>query len=159
TVRNGLACMRCHDGGMKGFVDTIRPALLKLPGTPGFDKRQALQLYPEQAVMDKHVKEDSERFMKALETSLGKPQTREPLIPVSHRFLDGPLQLTTASAELGLPESGGLQSVFRAPQFAGLGLVPLAAEGAIRRDMWEDYFDQVVRDLGLGIPVVPLDGL
>jgi len=25
--------------------------------------------------------------------------------------------------------------------------------------MWEDYYDQVVRTLGMGVPVVPLDGL
>jgi serine/threonine-protein kinase len=125
----------------------------------GFDRRRVLDLYPKQAEMDGYLKEDGDRFLAALQKALGKPQTREPLVPVSHRFLDAPLQLATAGAELGLPEPKQLEAVFRLPQFAGLGLVPLAAEGAVRRDMWEDYYDQVVRQIGLGVPVVPLDGL
>jgi serine/threonine-protein kinase len=159
TVRNGLACMRCHDQGMKTFLDTVRPAMLRLPGSAGLDKRQVLQLYPEQKEMDRVVKEDADRFLSAMQRALGKPQGREPLIPVSHRFLDAPLQLSAAAAELALAEPSGLKGVFRSPQFAALGLVPLSGEGVIRRDMWEDYYDQVVRDLGLGIPIVPLDGL
>ncbi len=58
TVRNGLACMRCHDRGMKGFEDTMRPALQRLTGTPAFDKRFALSLYPERPEMDRYLRED-----------------------------------------------------------------------------------------------------
>ena len=29
----------------------------------------------------------------------------------------------------------------------------------MRRDTWEDYYDRVVRALGLGVPIVPLDAL
>src|SRR5262249_35848968 len=159
TVRNGLSCMRCHAVGMKDFVDTVRPAVERLPGSPGFDKRLVLQLYPEQKEMNEYLKQDGKRFMDRLETLLGQKQTKEPLIPVTQRFLDAPLPLELASAELGLPEPAGLKALFRLPQFAALGLVPLAAEGVVRRDMWEDYYDQVVRQLGLGIPVVPLDGV
>jgi serine/threonine-protein kinase len=159
TVRNGLACMRCHDNGMKDFEDTVRPAVERLPGSPGFDKRAVLQLYPEKAEMDELVKQDKKRFTDALERLLGKKPKTEPLVPVSQRFLDGELPLTTASAELGLPDPSGLKSLFRLPQFAGLGLMSLASEGVVRRDMWEDYYDQVVRQLGLGVPVVPLDGV
>jgi mono/diheme cytochrome c family protein len=159
TVRNGLACMRCHDQGMKSFEDTVRPAIQRLPGSTTIDKRETLQLYAEKAEMDRLLKEDAGRFLGALERALGKPQDREPLIPVSQRFLDAPLQLPAASAELGLSSPDGLQHLFRSPQFASLGLVPLAVNGVVRRDMWEDYYDQVVRHLGLGVPVVPLDGL
>jgi hypothetical protein len=151
--------MRCHDQGMKGFTDAVRSAVQRLPGSAGLDRRQVLRLYPEPHEMEDLLKEDTERFGAALARALGKPQGREPLTPVSQRFLDAPLQLPAAAAELGLPEPGGLKEVFRAPQFAALGLVPLASEGVVRRDMWEDYYDQVVRQLGLGVPVVPVDGL
>jgi serine/threonine-protein kinase len=43
-----------------------------------------------------------------------------------------------------------------------IGLASLAADGGvIRRDAWDDYFAAVVSPmgLGLGIPIVPLDGL
>lgn len=116
-VRNGLACMRCHDRGMKELYDAVRPALERLPGSPGFDKRVALQLYPEQAVIDELLKIDRERFLGAMAKVNSKPTVREPLLPVAHRFLDDPILLTTASGELGLIGPGGLQALFRSPQF------------------------------------------
>jgi serine/threonine-protein kinase len=159
AVRNGLACMRCHDRGMKLFADAVRQAVEKLPGVAAFDRKKALQLYPGQADLDRLLKADGDHFTGALKAVLGRPPQAEPLGPVSQRFLDAPLLLTTAGAELGLPGPDGLRPVFRTPGFAALGLVPLASEGAIRRDTWEDYYDQVVRLLGLGAPVLPLDGL
>jgi len=77
---------------MKSFEDAMRPALARLPGTPGSDKRFALSLYPEQPEMDRYLLDDGDRFRTALDKALNKPQDRESLIPVTHRFLDGPLQ-------------------------------------------------------------------
>lgn len=159
TVRNGLSCIRCHENGIKGFMDNVRSAVEAAPGSPGFDKRQALRLYVPNDEMQKLVAEDTLRFKKAMEAVLGRVQTREPAIPVSRRFLDAPLSLHGAAGELGLPTTDGLTSIFRAPHFSGLGLLPLSSQGVVRRDTWEDYYDQVVRGLGLGIPVIPLDGL
>jgi mono/diheme cytochrome c family protein len=158
-VRNGLSCIRCHDSGMKGFTDTVRPALLKAAAVPGFDKVAALRLYAEQKEMDGYLKEDGQRFMSAMQKVLGKPQQREPLIPVTRRFLENPLTLAQAAAELGLSDARPLTGVFRLPQFSALGLLPLETGGVVRRDAWEEYYDQAVRGLGLGVPVVPLDGL
>ena len=158
TVRNGLSCMRCHDSGIKGFADNVRPALLNLPGVGEFDKREALQLFPEQKVMDEFIKDDTAKFMAAMTKILGKPQTREPLTPVTRRYMENPLTLSAAAGELGLSGSANLQAVFRSPAFASLGLIPLTTGGVVRRDAWEEYFDQAVRGLGLGTPVVPLDG-
>lgn len=158
TVRNGLSCIRCHDLGMKTFVDTVRPALLNLSGLAGFDKREALRLYPEPKVMDDFLKADTARFLDATALALGKPQTREPLIPVSRRYLENPLTLSGAAGELGLAESAHLAAMFRTPAFTSLGLLPLSNGGVIRRDAWEEYFDPAARSLGLGIPVAPLDG-
>ena len=94
--------------------------------------------------------------------ALGKMPVREPLAGVSHGFLDGPLYLSSAAGELGLTDPAPLKAVFRLRDFAALGLMPLAAEkplpGAVRRDAWEEYYDQVVSALGLGTPIVPLDG-
>jgi len=159
TVRNGLSCMRCHDAGMKAFTDTVRPALKRLPGAPGFDKQAALDLYPEDEDMQKLVAKDGASFLKAMQEVLGKEQNREPLIPVSQRFLDKPLQLNTVAGELGLAQTTGLEDAFKLPQFSALGLATLAAQGVIRRDSWEDSYDQVVRLQGLGTPLPPLDGV
>jgi serine/threonine-protein kinase len=149
--------MRCHDAGMKDFSDMVRPALEKSRAQLAF-KQFALQLYPAEGVMDRLIKEDGDRFMTAMKEVLGKEQTTEPLIPVSRRFLDAPLQLGTAAGELGLAKPDGLEAVFVRREFGALGLVPLAAKGIVRRDAWEDYYDLVVDRLGLGMPVAPLDG-
>jgi serine/threonine-protein kinase len=160
VVRNGLGCMRCHDQGMKDLKDTMRPALLKLPGDPGFDKREGLRLYPENA-LEVELKKDRLRFQTAQEKLFGRklPPGYEPLIAVTRRYLDDSLTLQQAAGELGLAEPGDLAAVFRVPHFTALGLIPLGNDGVIRRDAWEDYFDQVVQNLGLGRALPALDGL
>lgn len=159
VVRNALSCIRCHDQGMKSFKDVVRPAVEMLPGNLGFSRREVLELYPKQDELSGFLKSDGERFLTALEKVLGHSQKVEPLAPVTRRFLEDPLTLTTASGELGLAKPGDLGAVFRSRQFAALGLVPLSSHGAVRRDTWEDYFDQIIRELGLGEPVVPLDAV
>jgi len=144
---------------MKSFKDVVRPAVEMLPGNLGFSRREVLELYPKQDELSAFLKADGQRFLTALEKVLGHPQKVEPLAPVTRRFLEDPLTLTTASGELGLAKPGDLGAVFRSRQFAALGLVPLSSHGAVRRDTWEDYFDQIVRELGLGEPVIPIDAV
>jgi serine/threonine-protein kinase len=159
TVRNGLSCIRCHDQGLKEFVDAVRPAIEALPGSPGLDRRAVLDLYPPQEKVAPLVKLDRDAFQAAMTTLLGKPPAREPLVPVTAEYLDGPLAATAAAAELGLADGSRLAATFRTPSFAGLGLAPLAAGGVVRRDAWEDNYDQAVRGLGLGTPLVAIDGV
>ena len=159
TVRNGLGCMRCHDQGIKEFVDTVRPAVTALPGSPGFDRRAVLDMYPPQEKLDALVKADRETFQAAMTAILGQAPAREPLVPVTTGYLDDPLSTTAAAAELGLADGLKMAATFQTPQFAGLGLAPLAAAGVVRRDAWEDNYDQAVRSLGLGTPLVAIDGV
>jgi serine/threonine-protein kinase len=159
TVRNGLSCIRCHDQGMKEFVDAVRPAVEALPGSPGLDRRAVLDLYPPQERVAPLVKLDRDSFQAAMTTLLGKAPAREPLVPVTAEYLDGPLGAAAAAAELGLADASRLAATFRTPPFAGLGLAPLAAGRVVRRDAWEDDYDQAVRGLGLGTPLVAIDGV
>jgi Domain of unknown function (DUF4384) len=72
---------------------------------------------------------------------------------------DRRLTLANASAELGLAEPKGLKDIFRLPQFINEGLAPFTADQPVARDAWEDYYDRVTKQLGLGVPIVGLDGL
>ena len=90
---------------------------------------------------------------------VGQVPAREPLVPVTTGYLDDPLSATAAAAELGLADGAKLAATLRTPQFAGLGLAPLAAGGVVRRDAWEDNYDQAIRALGLGTPLVAFDGV
>lgn len=159
TVRNGLSCMRCHDRGMKAFQDNVRPAVELISGSGQIDKRSALELYPTHKVMDELIQADQERFLTSVEKLLGHPQEDEPLTPVSKRFLEAPLQLHTVAGELGLKSTDELRVIVRQPRLTGLGLVSLADAGVIRRDMWEDFYDQVITGMGIGIPVISMDGV
>lgn len=158
-VRNGLSCIRCHDRGMKTFVDTVRPAVEALPNNPGFDKAAVLKLYPEQKVIDELLKEDAAVFAAAIKKLPSSTSAPEPIIPVSANFLDNPIHLAAAAGELGASDLAELKAKLKVPQFARLGLMPLTADGVIRRDAWEDYYGDVVNALGLGEPIAPLDGV
>ena len=159
VVRNGLACMRCHDRGMKRFADNIRPAFEALPDSSRANRSEVLSLYIEQELMNQKVKSDETRFLDAMQIALGEPQRREPLIPVSRRFLDAPITLSQAAGELGLSDTRVLKEMFKLPEFTQLGLAGLTSGGVVRRDTWEDYYDRVVSRLGAGIPIIPIDGL
>ncbi|MCR9202288.1 MAG: hypothetical protein NXI04_26900 [Planctomycetaceae bacterium] len=159
VVRNGLACMRCHERGVKRFADNIRPAFESLPGSAVAGKADILRLYIAREDMNRLLDRDERRFLTAMREALGEEQNSEPLIPVSRTFLDAPLTLQQAAAELGLKDATGLQNVFRLPQFMQLGLAGFSAGGVIRRDTWEDYFDRIARQLGIAVPVAAVNGL
>jgi serine/threonine-protein kinase len=158
TVRNGLACMRCHDRGIKRFADNVRPAFETLADTSGLDKSLVLKLYAPKSEMDTLIQRDETRFMNALQSAVGTTTDSEPLVPVSRQFLDAPLNLSQAASELGLKNPATLQAIFRLPQFTSLGLAGLSGGSVIRRDTWEDSFDQVAQQVGVGIPIAPVDG-
>lgn len=158
VVRNGLACMRCHERGMKRFSDNVRPAFEQLPDTQEVHKSDVLKLYAAKSEMDELLQRDEARFQSAMATALGRPHDTEPLVPVSRQFLDAPLNLNQAAAELGLRDAAGLKLVFRLPQFTQLGLAGLSGGSVIRRDTWEESYDQIARQMGLGIPIPPIDG-
>lgn len=158
-VRNGLACMRCHDRGMKKFSGNLRPAFETLTTSVSFNRQAILRLYAPREEMDALIARDQKRFLSALEEAIGTSDADEPLVSTSRKFLDAPLTLSQAASEVGLEGAEHLQSLFRLPEFTRLGLGGLAAGGVIRRDTWEDYFDRIVRKLGSGHPLPPLDGL
>jgi len=168
VVRNGLGCIRCHDRGLKSFRDDVRPAIEQLGSGSRFDKREILRLYPTREVIDAAVEADRAQFLQAvdhLSQNLGDPvraavdRWQEPLAHVSRRFTDFPLAYPIAVGELGVKDPDGWQSLFRGSSLASLGVFPLSAGGVVRRQTWEDLFDDVVLLTGTGIPVRPLDAL
>ena len=157
TVRNGLGCIRCHNRGIKNFRDVVRPIVEQLPGSPGFDKRKTLEIYPPLEEWEQLIKQDQTAFLNA-SSKLGIDGSgREPLSIVTTDFLENPLSAKEAASELGTSEDN-LIAMARSRGLMRLGLAPLAAGSIIRRDGFENSFDEAVRALGLGIPVIPIDG-
>ena len=87
VARNGLSCIRCHESGMATFADASRPALDDL--SPG-DKGKLAPLFPGKEAMDKLLADDQARFQAAVKAVHGGPLEREPLGPVTRRFLKSP---------------------------------------------------------------------
>jgi len=167
TVRNGLACMRCHDQGMKrDFEDDVRTRVEKIRFLEEGKRADVLRLYPGTKKIKELLDEDAARFLGRMADLFEKKDRKlldpvpEPLKPVSKRFLDDPLDLPTAASELGLKEAEQrLAGKFETDDLVGVGLYPLAQGGHIRRDAWDECFDKVVRNFRLGTPIVPIDGI
>jgi serine/threonine-protein kinase len=157
VVRNGLGCIRCHNRGIKRFHDIVRSVVEQLPGSPGFDKRKALELYPEADEWKTIVQADEDAFLKAMATLGVDKRTTEPLSLVTNDFLENAINSTQAAAELGVSKDT-LTGMCKSRGLVQLGLAPLAANSIIRRDALEANFDVAVRTLGLGIPVTAIDG-
>jgi serine/threonine-protein kinase len=166
AVRTGLACMRCHPAGMRTFHDNVRSIVEQLASSPtAFERDEALRLYPRQAQMDHQVALDQQAYLGAvrqlfdLKPNQPVPPIDQMLDRVSKRYLDEPLNVQAAATELGVTKPEAIQQAFQTRQLAAAGLIPLASGGSVRRDTWEDLFDQAAEALNRGIPVVPVDGL
>lgn len=157
VVRNGLGCIRCHSRGIKEFNDVVRPVVEVLPGSPGFDKRKVLELYPKKNVWKELIARDQKSFMAAMEEIGLSTKRQEALTTVSNDFLENTINLSQAAAEIGVSEAT-LSALCRSKGLIQLGLAPLSANGVIRRDALEANFAIAVDALGLGISVPPIDG-
>jgi serine/threonine-protein kinase len=135
-LRAGLSCLRCHAAGLK------EPCIQGPAGN----------------ALVAELRADNQRFRAELDRLLGGQQTREPLTPASKRYL-APLTLAALQVELGSSITvQNLQGLCASPLGKAWGLEPLAQGGTVKREVWEKAFAHVVADLGLGVPVIPLDG-
>jgi mono/diheme cytochrome c family protein len=163
AVHNGLACMRCHSNpGMKTFRDDVRPLLDQLTGSPAaFDRQDALRVYPRQAEMESAVRHDAGIFDRAVKKLFAAkpPNIHYVLDTVSSRFLDKEINVRVAAEELGVANPAQIEKAFQNQRLASAGLAQLASGGAVRRDNWEDSYDQVAEEFSRGIPVIPIDGI
>lgn len=168
AIVNGMSCMHCHKHGMIGFVDSIRD------GNAVFgDARDKVRaLYPEKKVMDDLVKADEERFVAALEKTIGpflqvgedakRPirEFGEPVGEVTRAYLLKDVSLDRAAAELGVEKPDALAGMIKGnPALKELGVLPLANGKTVKRDDWEavdltaSLFQDVALALRLGTPI------
>ena len=171
-IVNGLSCLACHSSGMKPFRDEIRahPAV--------FDqaKRKVDQLYALPDEMDKLLARDEERFLRALDASIGdflrsgdlaKSDVRElvrrinePIGEVARLYVKD-LTPEAVAGELGLPNVEALKGAIQGnPKLKELGLGPLLDAHALKRELWEDdpelsLFHRVATEFGKG-PITKL---
>ena len=144
TVRNGLSCIGCHTEGMKEFEDQVRAVVQRNPNPP-YNKQRALQLYTDQATMDRLIAEDTKRYRQALEAAGGVFGGIEP-VQRFHEAFHRPLDAAHAAAAVGLTRQGFLSKIRQSASLKNLGLLVLAT-GTIKRDTWTSKYQDVVRAL------------
>ena len=143
VVRNGLSCMGCHTEGMKTFEDQVR-SVIEQSQNPPYDKAQALRLYAERSEMDTLIREDTERYKRALVAAGGVFGGSEPIQLLVKQF-EGPLDAAHAAAEVGLETANFLEKIRGNSTLQNAGLLVLGVEkGSVKRDAWESQFEEVI---------------
>jgi mono/diheme cytochrome c family protein len=166
AIVNGQSCMACHSQGTRTFTDQIRDG----SGVFGEALRKVKRLYPEQKAMEALVKEDQERFMKALEQATGPflrteadknrdlREFQEPVGEVARLYRLGDLDLTTAGLELDMNPEELKVAIAGNRRLRELGIAPLLQDkGVVKRQEWESLgarslFQRVALELGKGSP-------
>lgn len=168
VIVTGISCLACHKHGLIGFKDAIREGT----GVQGEARQKVLRLYPEPQKMDQLVKEDSERFLTALEKTIGaflkveedaqKPIRAfpdEPIYQIARLYQLVDLDLTMAALELDIEKPDKLRTLIESNQsLRELGLGPLLREGGtIKRHAWEEVgatslMQRVARQVERGTP-------
>lgn len=169
AIVNGMSCMHCHKLGTIACTDTVR-ANHALSGEAR-DKVQ--RLYPEADKFAALMKADEDRFVTALEKTIGPflkvgrdkdksvREFEEPVGEVSraYRVRQGAeVDLAKAAAELGVEKPADLAAMIRGnPALKELGVMTLTAGKSVKRDEWDgidgtSLFQDVALALRLGTP-------
>jgi hypothetical protein len=157
---NGISCIACHRKGTFPIKDEVR--LGTSVSGPALEKVNAL--YPEVGDLERLTTQDARRFMSACEkvtTSIlsgGSDRSQaarelpEPVSALAERFGNdlGPEEV---ASELGVEEPRVvLEKLKDVPRLRKLGLDPLFDGRRIRREVWDNIFDQAAIELNVGTP-------
>jgi mono/diheme cytochrome c family protein len=149
-VENGLSCMSCHVRGLLPKDDQIRGHVLKNPDAfRAEDRESILALYPPSARLRGLMKEDMERFARALGRLDVPVEEPEPVSAAVLRY-EGVLDLREAAAEAGLPPSDFAERLRRASGLARTLGPLLARGGTVQRQVFQDAFPEMARAFHLG---------
>jgi serine/threonine-protein kinase len=169
AIVTGVSCMACHKHGMIPFKDQVRDGT----AVQGEARRKVQRLYPEAKAMDEKVREDADRFLKALERATGPflkvgadkaKDIRDFVEPVGeiarlYRLVD--LDLAMTAYELDVASPADLKALIAgSKRLRDLGLgVLLTAGGALKRSEWErvgatSLFQRVAREIEKGSPFI-----
>jgi formylglycine-generating enzyme required for sulfatase activity len=149
--------MACHARGMISKDDQVRRAVEASDSFSAEEKDTVKALYPLREKLDRLLKEDAERFRKAVEKSGDSVQKTDTVVLLATRF-EEELDLKLAAAEAGLKPDDLARALRRSARL-GRVLAPLRVGGTVKRDTFVEAFRDVVRDLGLGTLLSPSAGV
>jgi len=148
AIVNGLSCMSCHKEGM---IDPPEDEIRDFARVFGAERDRVQKLYPPKDLLEPKIAEDSLRFQKALEATIGSilmtgehanrsfGDMPEPVSEVARNYLQEELDLRAIAAELHEPNVSRLKAKIEGDDLLrelGLGVL-LRPDGKIKRAFWE----------------------
>jgi serine/threonine-protein kinase len=163
-IVNGLSCMGCHKNGM---IETVLDEVRSGTSVSGPAREKVQRLYPPRSVLLRHVEEDSQRFLVALEKTIrpflaGADRDRpikdvvEPIGELVRQYYNPDLTLAVAACELGYEKPDELKTALRgSDKMRALGLRTLLGGGLLKREDWDRHegsslFQRAALNLGIG---------
>jgi mono/diheme cytochrome c family protein len=150
-VETGISCFGCHAQGLIPKDDQVRAHVLKNPRAfPRSVRDDILALYPPPAHLRRLMKQDVERYARALKSAGVPAGEPEPISAVTLRY-EAVLDLPGAAAEVGLGP-GELAARLRKEPELLKALGPLLARGGtVQRQVFEEAYPLLARRLRLGV--------
>lgn len=150
AVVNGVSCMTCHAEGIIAKTDQVRDHVLSNPNA--FNKSTAdtiLQLYPRKQKFDAFLRDDAERFARAVEKTGAHLSKTEPIAALAMRFTDV-LDLSLVAAESCVKVEDLVKGLKRSDELARV-LGPVNTPGGtVQRGVFVAAFPSIVREFSLG---------
>lgn len=148
-VETGISCMSCHARGLIVKADQLRGHVEKNAQVFGPDILASVRaLHPRKAAFQAQIEEDNVRYLKALESFGLRDPDQEPVNLVTQRF-EATLDGRTAAAELGLTLSELSQLLKQDRDMARILGGLLTPGGTVQRQVFEEKFPELARQLSL----------
>lgn len=151
AVEAGVSCMSCHVTGILPKGDQVRDHLEKNPKAFGRGDAEVISaLYPGKEKVLAQMKEDGEKYADAVAKTGAKVSRFEAVSTITLKF-EADVDLTFAAAEVGLePET--LRQKIEASDVLKKNVGALRVSGGtVSRQIWQQGFGDVVRELRLGV--------
>jgi mono/diheme cytochrome c family protein len=150
AVVAGVSCMSCHARGIIEKADQIRPHIeANRAAFPAEEADTVRALYPPREVFAALQQQDAERFTTAARKTGVQPGQAEPIVALAKRFEDD-VSLAQTAAEAGLPPDTFLKGLQESSRLAKLFGVLKQPGGLVKRQVLEEHFADLARDLQLG---------
>ncbi|GEP45636.1 serine/threonine-protein kinase [Brevifollis gellanilyticus] len=145
-VSNAMACMICHDQGIKQLPrDEIRP----LAKTYGADEQRLVEmLHPPQDKIDSVVNEDTQRFLAALKSAGITAEGGSEPVSALFKHYDRIITLAEAAAETGLTVDDFQKQL--EPQIGLFDVKTLLEGDGMSREHFLDKFADIITRLNFG---------
>jgi hypothetical protein len=141
SVVNGISCMSCHNRGMIEKTDQVRDVVKRAASLPAEVTEMVLALYPPKDRFESLLREDTDRYSRAVKATGANLSQTEPVYALARQF-EADLDIKRAAAESGLEPTAFRALLKRTPALAQ-SVGPLISDGSCKRDAFVEAFPRI----------------